>query len=199
MGWTDDPERDLELGKQAATQAIRLDPKDPVGYFAIGRIQMMQGAHDASIASLRKAIDLNPSFSQAWHGLSMVLTLAGELDEARTAGLEVERLSPRDPILWATTIVHALADVLDNDPASALIWVEKTRQLHRHTGYWVPAVTAAALSQAGRMDEARAALAEALDALPKLSISYLANALPTRQPDGLAPYLDALRAAGLPE
>jgi hypothetical protein len=35
--------------------------------------------------------------------------------------------------------------------------------------------------------------------LPKLSLSYLAEALPTRQPDGLKPYLDALRAAGLPE
>jgi len=199
MGWPDDPDHDLALGRQAATQAIRLDPKDPVGYFAIGRIQMMKGEHDASIASLRKAIELNPSFSQAWHGLSMVLTLAGELHDARTVGLEVERLSPRDPILWATTIVHALADVLDEDPESALAWVEKTRQLHRYTGYWVPAVSAAALVQAGRMDEARAAVADAREALPKLSLGYLAEALPTRQPGGLAPYLDALRAAGLPE
>ena len=89
--------------------------------------------------------------------------------------------------------------MLDNDPASALAWVEKTKQLHRHAGYWVPAVTAAAMAQAGRMDEARAALAEARRELPKLSLGYLADALPTRQPDGLAPYLDALRAAGLPE
>jgi adenylate cyclase len=129
----------------------------------------------------------------------MVLTLAGEMEEAREAGLEVERLSPRDPILWATTVVQALSHVLDHDPDAALEWVRKTEQLHRSTGYWVPAVSAAALSQSGRLDEAREAVAAARSALPKLSLSYLAEALPTRQPDGLRPYLDALRAAGLPE
>ena len=30
-----------------------MDDKDPVGYFAIGRIYMMQGEHDASIAALK--------------------------------------------------------------------------------------------------------------------------------------------------
>ena len=199
MGWPDDPDHDLALGMRAGTQAIRLDSKDPVGYFAIGRIQMMQGDHDASIASLRKAIDLNPSYSQAYHGLSMVLMLAGELDEARTAGREVERLSPRDPILWATTIVQALADVLENKPESAMAWVRKTIQQHKHTGYWVPAISAAALVQAGQLDAARAEVEKARGELPRLSVGYLAKALPTRHPGGLDPYLDALRKAGLPE
>jgi len=199
MGWPKDPDHDLDLGMMAGRQAIRLDAKDPVGYFAIGRIQMMQGEHDASIASLRKAVDLNPSFSQAYHGLSMVLTLSGETDEARTVGLEVERLSPRDPILWATTIVQALADVLDGNPESALAWVRKTRQLHRAKGYWVPAVSAAALAQAGRIEEAKAEVQVALRELPNLSLSFLAQNLPAKHSGGLDPYLDALRAAGLPE
>jgi len=199
MGWPDDPDHDLKLGMDAARQAIWIDSKDPVGYFGIGRIHMMQGQHDASISALRKAIDLNPSFSQAYHGLSMVLTLAGELDAARAAGREVERLSPRDPILWATTIVQALAEVLDGNPESALEWVRKTMQLHRHTGYWVPAISAAALAQAGRLDEARSAVEEARRELPRLSIGYLARALPVKHPGGLDPYLEALRMAGLPE
>ena len=49
------------------------------------------------------------------------------------------------------------------------------------------------------MEEAREALATSLEALPDLSISYLENTLPTREPGGLDPYLDALRKAGLPE
>ena len=199
MGWPDDPVRDLELGMDAGRQAIWIDSMDPVGHFAVGRIHMMQGNHDASIASLRKAIELNPSFSQAHHGLSMVLTLAGDLEEARAAGLEVERLSPRDPILWATTIVQALSYVLEEKPEAALEWVRKTEQLHRSTGYWVPAISAAALAQSGRLEEARKALEAARRELPKLSLNYLVEALPTRQPDGLKPYLDALRTAGLPE
>ncbi len=34
---------------------------------------------------------------------------------------------------------------------------------------------------------------------PDLSLCYLKNTLPTKQPDGLKPYLDGLRKAGLPE
>ena len=49
------------------------------------------------------------------------------------------------------------------------------------------------------IDEAKDAVQTALRELPKLSISYLAKALPTKHPGGLDPYLDALRAAGLPE
>jgi len=199
MGWPDEPERELALGMQAARQAIRIDDQDPVAYFAAGRIHMMQGDHDASMASLRIAIELNPSFSQAYHGLCMVQTLAGDLDEARANGEMVERLSPRDPILWATRVVRALADVLSGDTEGALAWVRKTEELHRSTGYWVPAVRAAAMAQAGRMEEARAAVEAARRELPTLTLGYLAKALPTRPPDGLRLYLDALRKAGLPE
>jgi adenylate cyclase len=199
MGWSDDPDLSLQMGLDAARTAIRIDNRDPVGYFAAGRIHMMQGRHDDSIAALEKSIELNPSFSQAYHGLSMVLTMAGRLDDAREAGKRTERLSPRDPILWATTIVHAWADVLAGDWQSALAWVQKTKQLARGGGYWIPAVEAAALVQAGRIEEARARVQDARRALPKLSVSYLADALPTKYPGGLDPYLDALRAAGLPE
>jgi adenylate cyclase len=199
MGWSDDPEHHLDLGMAAARRALRVDDKDPVGYFAIGRIHMMQGDHDASIGALETSIQLNPSFSQAHHGLGMVLTLAGRLDEARTALEQVERLSPRDPILWATTVTHALADMLAGDTEAALVWVQKTMQQPRASGYWPHAVNAAALVQAGRIDEAREAVQAALRELPKLSLSYLAHNLPAKHPGGLAPYLDALRAAGLPE
>ncbi len=40
---------------------------------------------------------------------------------------------------------------------------------------------------------------DALEAKPDLSLAYLAKTLPTKEPDGLDPYLDGLRKAGLPE
>jgi adenylate cyclase len=60
-------------------------------------------------------------------------------------------------------------------------------------------VLAASLVYKGQMEEAREALATALEAIPGLSVSYLEKTLPTREPGGLDPYLDALRKAGLPE
>ena len=58
---------------------------------------------------------------------------------------------------------------------------------------------AAALAHLGQLEEARAAVAAALEAKPDLTLAYLEKTLPTKQPDGLAPYLDGLRLAGLPE
>jgi adenylate cyclase len=110
-----------------------------------------------------------------------------------------ERLSPRDPILWASTVVHALACVLSGDHEDALHWARKTIQNPRSKGYWPHSVHAAALGHLGRVDEAREAVAAALEAMPDLTLSYLEKTLPTKEVGGLDPYLQGLRKAGLPE
>jgi len=199
MGWSDDPDQSLEKGMALAEKALSLDERDPIAFFAIGRIHMMKGRHDDSIDALERAIDLNPSFAQSHHGLGMVLTLAGRLDDAKAALVMAERLSPRDPILWASTVVHGLASVLSGDDEEALVWARKTIQNPRAKGYWPHAVHAAALAHLGRIDEARAAAAAAREALPDLSVSYLVKTLPTKEPGGLDRYLEGLRLAGLPE
>jgi len=199
MGWSEDPQENLKVGMALAQKALSLDDKDPIAYFAIGRIHMMEGRHDDSIAALEKAIELNPSFAQSHHGLGMALTLAIRLDEAKAALHMAERLSPRDPILWASTVVHSLACILSRDYEEGLKWARKTIQNPRAKGYWPQAALAANLAHLGQMDEARAAVAAALEAKPDLSLSYLATTLPTREPGGLDPYLEGLRRAGLPE
>ena len=199
MGRSEDPQKNLTAGMALAEKALALDDKDPIAYFAIGRIHMMEGRHDDSIAALETAIELNPSFAQSHHGLGMALTLADRLDEAKSALHMAERLSPRDPILWASTVVYALACILSEDYEEALKWARKTIRNPRAKGYWPHSVHAAALAQIGRIDEARNALAAALEALPEQSISYLKKTLPTKEPDGLDPYIVGLRQAGLPE
>jgi adenylate cyclase len=199
MGWSEDPEQSLEAGMTLAKQALAHDDKDPTAYFAAGRIHMMQGRHDDSIAALETAIELNPSFAQAYHGLGMVLMLAGRLDESKAASIQSERLSPRDPILWASTAAYSLACILSRDDEEALQWARKTVQNPRATGFWPHAVLAGALAHLDRVDEARAEVAAALEALPDLSLAYLAKTLPTKEPNGLDPWLEGLRKAGLPE
>jgi len=158
----------------------------------------MRGETEEAVLALQKAVALNPSFSQARHGLGMALTFAGRLDEARDSLEQVERLSPRDPILWASLVVHALADILAGDRKAAMVWARRTVQHPRAKGYWPQAVLAAALAINDDLDAARAALARAIEAKPNLTLSYLESTLPSGEPGGLAPYLDALRRVGLP-
>ena len=197
MGYADDPAARLEEGMQAARQALQCDDKDAVSYFAIGRIHMMQGNHDAAIAALRKSIELNPCFAQAYHGLGFALSLAGEFEESARCTRKAVEISPRDPMLWAFTIVHALNFILAGDNEGALEWADRAMQYPNATGYWVHAVKASALANLGRVDEGRKALASAVEAKPDLSIAYLQDNLPTREAGGLELYLQGLRACGL--
>ncbi len=197
LGTADDPGALLQDGMVAAKKALQCDDRDAISYFAIGRIHMMLGDHDASIAALRKSIELNPCFAQAYHGLAMALMLAGELAEAKQTTRQAVAMSPRDPMLWAFTIVHALNHILSEEHEDALEWANHTLQIPNATSYWPHAVKASALANLGRIDEARKSLALALQAKPDLSISFLQENLPVKHAGGLDLYLDGLKKCGL--
>ncbi len=197
LGTADDPGALLQDGMVAAKKALQCDDRDAISYFAIGRIHMMLGDHDASVAALRKSIELNPCFAQAYHGLAMALMLAGELEEAKQTTRQAVAMSPRDPMLWAFTIVHALNHILSEEHEDALEWANHTLQIPNATSYWPHAVKASALANLGRIDEARKSLALALQAKPDLSLEFLQENLPVKHAGGLDPYLDGLKKCGL--
>jgi len=197
LGITENPDALLQEGLDSARKALQCDDRDAISYFAIGRIHMMLGDHDASIAALRKSIELNPCFAQAYHGLGFALSLAGEPQESGRTTKQAVAMSPRDPMLWAFTIVHALNYILSEDNEAALEWANHTLQIPNATGYGSHAVKASALANLGRIDEAKQSLALAQAAKPDLSIGFLEKNLPTKHPGGLDPYLDGLRKCGL--
>jgi adenylate cyclase len=199
MGWTDDPEHHLTLGMECAKKSLALDPKDAVGYFAISRIHMIRGEHDASIAAGEKAIELNPNTFYAYHGLSFALVLAGKVEEGIEKSIQAERVSPRDPLLWSALVIRGLASNLLERYEEAIDYADKASQIPASSGYWPHALKASALAQTGRVDEARAVLRRAIDEKPDLSIGFIAGTLPSKHEGGLQPYLDGLRKAGLPE
>ncbi|MEE9596622.1 MAG: tetratricopeptide repeat protein, partial [Acidiferrobacterales bacterium] len=122
MGWVDNPDHWLAEGMLAAKKALQCDDKDAVAYFAAGRIHMMCGEHDDSVAALEKSLELNPSFAQSYHGLGFALALSGKPDEAKGFFEKAEKISPRDPLLWAFTITHALTLILAGENEDAVFW-----------------------------------------------------------------------------
>ena len=199
MGWADDPEIFLSSGMDSAKKALVLDPRDSIAYFALGRIHMLRGEHDDSIAALEKSIELNPNAFFAYHGLGMVLALAGRMEEALEISIKGERFSPRDPLLWASIAVRALGCILLERYEEAVAYSDRTFRFPAPSGYWPHATKAAALAQLGNIDEAKTTLQLALEENPGLSITYLKRTLPTKYEGGLEKYLDGLSKAGLPE
>ena len=199
MSLSEDRDRLLEEGKLLAKKAMEIDPRDPVAYFAIGRLHMMQGDHDDSIAALKNSLELNPNYAHAYFGLGFVLVLAGELDEARENIKTAVKLSPRDPLTMAFTNVLGMACIMAGDFEEALEWSKRSLRWPSPLGYWNHATLASAYASLDRMDEAREALKGAFQVKPDLSVSYLKKIMPTRHKDGLDQYLSGMRRAGLPE
>ena len=197
MGYAKDPKARLQEGLEVAEKAIKCDDRDAISYFAAARIHMMQGDHDASVASLKKSIELNPCFGQSYHGLGFALALSGELEEAKQCTEKAIDMSPRDPMLWAFHAVHTLTLLLNNEFEAALESAKTTLRFPNATGYWGHAVLAAVLGNLDRIDEAVTALDKAIAAKPDLSIAFLEENLPTKFPGGLDLYISGMKKIGL--
>ncbi len=201
LGFAETSAGSLAAALTAAQKALALDDKDPVAFFALGRVYMMRGEHDASVAELDTALALNPSFAMAYHGLGAALMLSGRLEEAAEALDKAIRLSPRDPVSWGTMCFRSMTCTLLHQYEAGVMWARRAVHEPRavKSGYWSYAVLASALGKLGQTAEARGAVDEALRRKPDLSLAYLETTLPTKEPDGLKPFLDGLRQAGLPE
>ena len=201
LGFTESPDNSLDMALLAAKKALVLDDKDPVAYFALGRVYMMQGQHDASVAELTRALELSPNFAQAHHGLGFALMLSGKVEEGAEELDNAMRLSPRDPVLWGTMSYRSVACNLLQQYEDAAEWARRTVLEPRAAGggYWPYAVLASALGNLDQTEDAHDAVIKALQRKPDLSLSYLETTFPTKQPGGLEIYLNGLRKAGLPE
>jgi len=201
LGYTETPDESLKLAYKTGKRALALDDHDPVAYFALGRVCMMQGKHDDSVAELSRAVELSPSFALAHHGLGFALVLSGQVEEGAEELDKAIRLSPRDPVLWGTMCFRSIASNLLHQYEEAAKWARRVLIEPRAAegGYWPYAVLASALGNLEQLNEAHDAVGEALQRKSDLSLTYLKTTLPTKQPDGLDTYLDGLRKAGLPE
>jgi adenylate cyclase len=169
----------------AAKKALALDDKDPVAYFAAGRVHMMLGQHDDSVAELERAVALNPGFGLAHHGLGCALMLSGRLEEAAEELDTAIRLSPRDPALWGTMSFRSLTCNMLHQYEAATEWGRRAMHEPRSAdgGYWPCAVLASALGNLGQLQEARELLDEALRRKPDLSPATQARPV-ARLPEG---------------
>ncbi len=161
---------------------------------------MLRGEYDAAITELRTAIDLNPSFAFARMGLSLALALTEQLDEVISELDTSIRLSPRDPLVWASYAVRAWARFLLGDCEAA---AEDARRAIRHpaAAFWPHATLASALELLDRREEAKIALDKLLEIKPDFTVDAALAAMSPLNPEALRPlmktWIDGLRKAGL--
>jgi TolB-like protein/tetratricopeptide (TPR) repeat protein len=197
-GWAIDPAQEGIEGARLARQAVELGKDDAValarGGYALG---FLIGEFDSGMAFIDRALRLTPNLATTWVLSGLLRNYAGEPEIAIQHLARAMRLSPLDPSLYhmqaGTGLAHFLAGRFDD----ACHWAEGAlREEPNH----VPAcaVAAAAHALAGRLEQARQAMAHLRQVHSRLRVS-LFTALLFRRPEHLALWQNGLRKAGLPE
>src|SRR3546814_9290793 len=90
-----------------------MNPNKPLAHWALGRVHLLRGEMDASIAELGAATALNPSFAVGQYTLGFALMQAGDTVRAIEMADKARRLSPYDPMSFAMIGVRGFRLALD--------------------------------------------------------------------------------------
>ena len=166
-GWTDSPQEDEVRAKQLLAVALERDANHPMARVAMGLLRRYQNRLSDAQAELEMAIGLDPNNADALRQLAITLLFLGE-PEAAIPNLErAIRLNPRDPNLaayyWPLGQCHLLLGQVDE----AIAFLRKACASWPWE-YFLYLNLAGALGLKGDLDEARAALADALRLKPEV-------------------------------
>ena len=192
----DDTKRAFEL----AQKAIAVDDGFGWSHHALAGANLVRGQNDQAVAVAERAVELQPNDADAHAYLGLYLMWAGRADEAIALIKKSLRQTPRvafstGPYLNFSGFAYFTAGRY----AEAVAAFEENAKRGGPTGVEVLAYLAAAYSELGRQEEAKATVQELLETYPEFSLkswSWL------RQYKNLADWnhlLDIFRIAGLPE
>jgi adenylate cyclase len=166
--WTDDADVDIAAARAAAEASLALADDDPWSHCALGYACSFAGGAPRAIAAFERAIELNPSLTLAYMGLSGVLSSSAP-DEALRVMEKAIRLSPRDPQMHLYLHQVAVAHFMAGRWADAAARDEECLRLRADQPH-VFRVLAASYGHLGRSAEALAALASMRQLAPQFSL-----------------------------
>ena len=189
-----DPETDYDakiLGP--ANQAINLAPDDPRSYFPKAQYLGLSRRPSEALDAANAELAINPNDVGLVIARAIAENSLGQYEQAKADMERAIRLSPRDRYVGIFHIDLAEAEIGLGHFDAAIDELRKAinsgaRPFYAYTNL------AAAYAHAGRMDEAKAALAEARRLNPAITIKWLKEHTPN-----LPASFDGLRKAGLAE
>jgi adenylate cyclase len=193
-GWASaDVDFDAKILGQA-DRSIAIGPNDPEPY-NIKSLYLSYVLHrtEEGLRAANAGLALNPGSALLYHASAVAKNQLGMYAEAKSDVLRAIQLSPRDPNLgvWQSTLTASdiglghFDDAID-DSHRAIDAGYRTFPVYSNL--------AAACAMSNRIDDARAAVAEALKLNPKYSVKLMSERY--HKPPAI---LEALRKAGAPE
>ena len=198
-GWTTDRVQEAAETTRLARHVAQLGNDDAVALSFSG-VALGYVAEDVEggVVLSDRALVLNPNLATAWIASATLRAFLGDANMAAEHAARAMRLSPLDPLMFLIDVIAALAHFLAGRYGEAWPLAERAC---RERPQFLGAIRAAAATNAlaGRLNEARGFIAQALQFDPELRISNLKNRVTWFRPEDFAKYAEALRKAGLPE
>ena len=198
-----DPMAAFAAAEAKFTKALSSVPDHALGHMYLGLVEMWTKRAVEGIAECEHALALDRNLAHAHSSIGFGKIFIGRAEETEAHIVEALRLSPRDTMAYIWMTNGGLAKLHLGSYEQAVAWFRRAIEANRNVPpayFWL----AAALTQLGRLDEARSALKAGLALNPTYTISR-ARASWTAMSDDptylaqLEPIFDGLRKAGVPE
>lgn len=175
-GVSSDTEKLLLEASEHAEIANKLDDENPFAFYALGRVRAFQKKHEEADFALNKAIEINPSYALAYHGLAQAYMMDIKSDKEKALGFvkTAIKLSPRDPLIWAFYNIYSGCCVMLERDKEALEAAQKAAS-YPNAGVWAYLGLSATLVLNNEVAEAREVLATSRKMMPNLSQESLRN------------------------
>jgi TolB-like protein len=198
-GWMTDRVREIAEASRLSWKAIQLGKEDAVPLSRAGHtLAYVVQDIDAGTIFVDRALALNPNLAIAWLSSGWLRVWIGEHDLAIEHFARFKRMSPLDRLMpgaeSGAAFAHFHAGRYDEAAQLASQVLQESPNYHTALRVFI-----ASSARAGRIQEARAALARLRKIDPALRVCNLKDLSFRRRPEDFAKYAEAMRDAGLPE
>lgn len=193
--WTADRDADFRLLVAHADAAVACDPMEANGHLYRSLACSVRGMPLEAVASLRRAVELNPSLPVARSLLGQFLGIAGQTEEGLREIDKAIALSPKDPQLWSfwggKALVLGVAGRMEESIAAS----EKVLEYDPDSPHAFSNIASKA-ALLGDLPRARQALADTLRVWPQMTEATLRQLLSSIPGPAVERFFEGLRLAG---
>lgn len=193
-GWSETPEKSLDLAFRAARRSLAIDPNYVEAHTLLGMIHVSNREYDRAEAEVWRATSLGPNNSKAFGIAAIVANYCGNPAKAVALIRQAIRLCPIYPAWYPAVLGDAyfLLEKLDDAISTCQI------SLKCDPDYKYARITLAmALAEEGRISEACAEANEIMRIEPSFSIGTYIKMQPFRNEQVITHMVDGLHTAGL--
>ena len=192
FNWSNDPDTSLDQALEIAQQALALDPDDHESHWALGFVYLFRREFDRSITEYERALALNSKHAEFLVDIADALVYMGRTDSAIAQYKEAMQINPRFPewYFWRLGWAYYHAGRFEEAFSTLRKMNNPAPKVHL--------TMAVVYVRLGRLEEARAEVAEFLKKEPEFTLEAVKRH-PYKDQAQLDQMIDDLQQAGFPE